>query len=178
VERALEADGIADKETVRRGLLEVLIPRLKGIFGNTTYGSDWDVRWEREQRICAEGYFHRYLRYGIPPGDIPDLEVNALLEVARQGDETALDGRLRKMAEAGGMRQLIPKLRRREEGIDPGAGRCLALAVARNGSLVPRERAMLISDWTFTQAGILVAAASTSLAGPGSCHSMASPVSW
>jgi hypothetical protein len=157
VERALEADGIADKETARRRLLEVLFPRLKGIFGNTTYGPDWDGRWEREQRICAEEYFHRYFRYGIPPGDIPDLEVNVLLEAARQGDEAELDGRLREMAEAGGMRQLIPKLRRREEGIDPGAARRLALAIARHGSLVPRERAMLVSDWTFMQAGILVA---------------------
>jgi len=38
VERALEADGVDDKELVRRRLLEVLFPRLKGIFGNTTYG--------------------------------------------------------------------------------------------------------------------------------------------
>src|SRR5439155_14514484 len=102
VERALDADRVDDRDTVRRRLLEVLFPRLKGIFGNTTYGSDWDNRWEREQRVCAEGYFHRYFRYGIPPGDIPDLEVNALLEVARQGDEAELDRRLRKMAEVGG----------------------------------------------------------------------------
>ena len=156
VERALEADRVDDKETVRRRLLEVLFPRLKGIFGNTTYGPDWDGRWEREQRVSTEAYFHRYFRYGIPPGDISDLEVTALLDVAGQGDSAELDRRLRTMAEAGGMRHLVTKLRRRDEIIDPGAAGHLALAVTRNGGLVPRERAMLISDWTFMQAGILV----------------------
>lgn len=156
VERALEADGVADKETMRSRLLEVLFPRLKAVFGNTVYGPDWDGRWEREQRVCAEPYFHRYFRYGIPPGDIADLEVGTLLDVASQGEADELDRRLARMAETGGMGRLVPKLRRREDLVEPASARHLALAICRNGALVPRERAMLLSDWTFTQAAILV----------------------
>jgi predicted KAP-like P-loop ATPase len=156
IERALEADGVDDKDTVRARLLEVLFPRLKAIFGNTSYGSDWDGRWEREQRVCAEPYFHRYFRYGIPPGDIGDLEVAALLEVARGGEAAEVDRRLAQMAEKGGMRRLVPKLRRLEETVEPAAARALALAICRQGGLVPRERAMLIPDWTFSQGAILV----------------------
>jgi len=156
VDRALEADGVDDKEAVRGRLLEVLFPRLKAIFGNTSYGSEWDGRWEREQRVCSEAYFHRFFRYGIPPGDISDLEVDALVDVAKDGDTAELDRRLASMAEGGGMRRLIPKLRRREGTVESETARHLALAIARNGALVPREAAMLISDWTFMQAAILV----------------------
>jgi predicted KAP-like P-loop ATPase len=83
VERALEADGVDDKEVVRARLLELLFPRLKAVFGNTFYGSDWDGRWERKQRVCAEAYFHRYFRYGIPPGDVADVEIAGPLDEAR-----------------------------------------------------------------------------------------------
>jgi len=156
VERALEADGVPDGGPVRARLIEVLFPRLKAVFGNTFYGSDWDGRWEREQRVCAEPYFLRYFRYGLPPGDIGDLEIAALLDIAGRGESEEVDRRLRRMAEAGEMSRLIPKLRRREETIEAGAARALALAIARNGALLPRERAMMVSDWTFSQAGILV----------------------
>jgi predicted KAP-like P-loop ATPase len=156
VERALEADGVDDKDTIRSRLLEILFPRLKAVFGNTVYGSDWDGRWEREQRVCAGSYFHRYFRYGIPPGDIADLEVAALLDVAGRGETEELNRRLAGMANAGGMGRLIPKLRRREDLVEPASARQLALAICRNGALVPRERAILLSDWTFMQAAILV----------------------
>jgi predicted KAP-like P-loop ATPase len=156
IERALEADGAEDKDTVRARLLEVLFPRLKAIFGNTFYGSDSEGRWEREQRVCTEPYFHRYFRYGIPPGDIGDLEIEAFLDVAGRGDPAELDRRLAQMAKKGGMRRLVPKLRRREETVEPAAARELALAICRQGALVPRERAMLIPDWASSQAAILV----------------------
>jgi hypothetical protein len=107
-------------------------------------------------RNCAEPYFHRYFRYGIPPGDIGDLEVGALLDVAGRGEAAELDGRLAQMAEKGGMLRLVPKLRRLEETVEPAAARQLALAICRQGALVPRERAMMIPDWTFSQGAILV----------------------
>ena len=55
------------------------------------------------------------------------------------------------------MPQLIRKLRSLENEIEATAARALALTIARNGLLVPRERAMLISDWTLRQSSILVA---------------------
>jgi hypothetical protein len=54
------------------------------------------------------------------------------------------------------MRRLISKLRLREDTIEIQAAPPLVLALSRNGSLLPRENQMFISDWTFTQAAILI----------------------
>ena len=54
------------------------------------------------------------------------------------------------------MSRLISKLRLREESIDRQAGVQLAMALCRNGQLLPREQQVFISDWTFSQAAILI----------------------
>jgi hypothetical protein len=152
IDSALEGIGITDKEMVRRRLLEVLFPRLK----NTVYGSDWDERWHREQRICSTEYFQRYFSYGVPAGDVPDLKVNQLLEIAGSAHDAKIDPILAEVGGADGMSRLISKLRLREERIECKSAARLALALCRNGLLVPRGKQMFISDWTFSQAAILI----------------------
>jgi len=152
IDSALEGIGITDKEMVRRRLLEVLFPRLR----NTIYGPDWDERWHREQRICSTEYFQRYFNYGVPAGDVPDLKVNQLLEIAGSVDDAKIDRLLIEIGGTNGTSRLISKLRLREESIECQAAARLALALCRKGSLVPREKQMFISDWTFSQAAILV----------------------
>lgn len=153
IDEALEGIGVLDKEQVRARLLEVLFPRLS----NMGYGPDWDKRWEREQRVCSDKYFKRYYTYSVPPGDVSDIEVERHLEAVATMSPADADEALKAFAARNAMPQLIRKLRNRENEIDAAAARSLALAIARNGMLVPRERAMLMSDWTFRQAAILVA---------------------
>ena len=152
-DKALEGVGIPDKGQVRSRLLEVLFPRLS----NMGYGHEWDKRWAREQRICSSEYFKRFFTYSVPPGDVSDIEVGRLLEEIAAMSSADADGVLKAFAERSAMPQLIRKLRSLENEIDATAARPLALTIARNGVLVPRERAMLISDWTLGQAAILVA---------------------
>lgn len=153
IDEALEGVGVPDKGRVRTRLLEVLFPRLSSM----GYGHDWDKRWEREQRICSDKYFKRYFTYSVPPGDVSDIEVGRFLEeIATMTPEDA-DDVLKAFVGRGAMPQLIRKLRNRENEIDPATAHPLALTLARNGILLPRERAMLMSDWTFRQAGVLVA---------------------
>lgn len=153
IDGALEGIGILDKEQVRARLLEVLFPRLS----NMGYGHDWDKRWEREQRICSDKYFKRYFTYSVPPGDVSDIEVERFLEAVATMSPADIDETLKAFAARSAIPQLIRKLRNRENDVEAAAARSLALAFARNGMLVPRERAMLMSDWTFRQAAILVA---------------------
>jgi hypothetical protein len=153
ISQALEGIGVPDKEQVRTRLLEVLFPRLS----NMRYGSDWDRRWEREQRACSDKYFKRYFTYSVPPGDVSDIEVGRFLDEIATMDPTDADSALKLFAERSAIPQLIRKLRNRESEVDPAAAGRLALAIARNGAIVLRERAMLTSDWTFSQAGILIA---------------------
>lgn len=152
IDVALEGLGVLDKEQIRARLLEVLFPRLSSM----GYGHDWDKRWEREQRICSDKYFKRYFTYSVPPGDVSDLEVERFLEAIATMSPADVDEALKAFAAGSAIPQLIRKLRNRENDVEATAARSLALAVARNGMLVPRERAMLMSDWTFRQAAILV----------------------
>jgi hypothetical protein len=137
---------------IRRGLLDVLFPRIS----NMGYGHDWDRRWAQEQRICSDQYFKRYFSYGVPPGDIADLEVALFLErlAGMTGDEQ--NAALRAYAERNAFPQFIRKLREREDQIDAPAARALALLLARNGALPPQERGSLFVT-TYMQAAILVA---------------------
>jgi hypothetical protein len=137
---------------IRRGLLDVLFPRIS----NMGYGHDWDRKWAQEQRICSDQYFKRYFSYGVPPGDIADLEVVRLLErlagMATDEQNAVLDS----YAQRNAYPQFIRKLREREDRIDPPAARALAVALARNGHLPPKERGSLFVT-TSMQTGILVA---------------------
>jgi hypothetical protein len=152
INSALEGIGVIDKEMVRRGLLEALFPRLK----NTVYGSEWDKQWSKEQRIRSTDYFERYFRYGVLPGDVPDLKVKRFLESVQSAEEKEIDDLLAEVGAINGLPRLIPKLRFHEDQVEPSSASRLALAICRNGSLLPREKAMLMSDWTFSQAPILV----------------------
>ena len=154
---AFEGAGVADADGVRSGLLEVLFPKLKSIFGNYFYGDEWDNTWEREQRVCSEAYFARYFRYAIPAGDVPDRKVDEFLRALADGDDAEGERLFRAFAASESMEKLVRKLRRHETVIAPGPAARLARIVAANGTLLPREQAMMLSDWTFMQAGILVA---------------------
>jgi predicted KAP-like P-loop ATPase len=111
INSALEGIGVIDKERVQRRLLEVLSPRLK----NTVYGPEWDKTWSMEQRICSTDYFERYFRYGVPPGDVPDLKVKRLLERVKSAEEKEIDDFLAEVGAKNGFPRLIPKLRFHED---------------------------------------------------------------
>lgn len=151
--QALEGIGVPDKGQVRARLLEVLFPRLS----NMGYGHDWDKRWDREQRVCSDKYFKRYFTYSVPPGDVSDIAVERFVEAVATMSPADADDALKAFSARGAIPQLIRKLRNRESEIDAAAARSLALSIARSGVLVPRERAILMSDWTFRQAAILIA---------------------
>ena len=133
-----------------------LFPRAKGLFGNVHYGSDWDGTWEREQRVCASHYFPRYFRYAVPPNDIPDLQLDALLSGLSSSNRDAVADSLRLYAERNAMPRLIQKLRRRAESIPSDAAEVLAQAIAKLGGVLPREEGPFVFGGTFMQGAILV----------------------
>jgi KAP-like P-loop domain-containing protein len=153
IDKALDGMAVQDKGQVRSRLLEVLFPRLRKV----EYGGDGEKEWAREQRICSEQYFTRYFTYSVPPGDISDVEITKLLEGMAGMDTAGIDNVLKSVAERSAMPKFVRKVRNQENGIGAPAARQLALALARNGSQLPREKGMLTSDWTFEQGAILTA---------------------
>jgi KAP family P-loop domain len=139
-------------------LLQVLFPRLKGVLGNMHYGSDWDARWAKEKRIRSDQYFSRYFQYSVPPRDIADSTVTTLISTAAGGDISGLAVQLSAVAQKGALPRLIEKLRAQEDVIEEAAAFTLALAVATNTELLPREKGVFSSiASTFAQAAVFVA---------------------
>jgi len=154
IAKGLEGLDAAEQQAAKE-LIQVLFPRLKGVYGGTHYGADWDERWEREQRVCSDQYFHRYFSYAVPPRDIPDQVLMTFLETAKTLDDVEIGVRLREFATRGAAPQLIHKLRRIEGTIDAPTARKLAVAVTRSGAIFPKEKGAFAFTSTFNQAAIL-----------------------
>ncbi|HYM44420.1 MAG TPA: hypothetical protein VET46_16810 [Steroidobacteraceae bacterium] len=154
INSALNDSGVVDKERVRDRLVEVLFPRI----GNMGYGHEWDAIWAKEQHIRSSEYFQRYFTYSVPPGDVGDAETERFLAdlPAQTPAPDSIDIRLRGLSERRAMPRLITKLRYREEAMAPANARLLAIALARNGSLLPREDGMFSIGGTWAQGAILV----------------------
>jgi hypothetical protein len=155
IDNAMKDLSPSDRERVRRRLLEVLFPRLKSVFGNVGFSSDFDEGWDREQRICSRNYFDRYFRYAVTPGDVPDLVVEKLLDAAAS-DDLETEKIFKNITECGGTGRLIQKLRRVEDKVERPAAERIALLMARNAGTFPREKGMFLSDRSFSQGAILL----------------------
>lgn len=151
IETALKEAGAEDIKRVKERLLEALFPRI----GNASYGGDWDRKWAEEQRIASADYFKRYFMYSVPLGDMPDIETSSFVQEITEKSDAELDALFAEVGRKRGMAQLIKKLRDKMGTIPSPAAIPLAMAVARNGQLIPRERD-LVSDWSLTQAAILI----------------------
>src|SRR3989338_4239670 len=152
IDATLKEAGVVDNEQVKERLLKPLFPRSEG---NVTYGDEWDRIWANEQRVCSEEYFKRYFQYSVPAGDVPDLAAEAFIKEIETKKDEEVDEVLKSFSGRNGMSSLVKKLRFKEILIEPKVAPRLALAFARSGGLVPRER-QLFSDWSFSQAAILI----------------------
>ncbi|MFI8730411.1 P-loop NTPase fold protein [Stutzerimonas kunmingensis] len=151
IESGMPASAPEEREQVRQRLLKPLFPRV----GNSTYGGEWEEKWAGEQSICSARYFKRYFVYGVPEGDIADCHLAALTEAL----VTANPDEQRNLLSAYPKRtmpQLIQALRDRVESLDPAFALPIAIAIARNGDLLPRERGPYVLGGTRMQAGILI----------------------
>lgn len=154
IQRPLEGLDALEKESAKH-LLETLFPRVKGVFGNTVYGPDWDKQWWEEQKICSDEHFRRYFAYCVPAGEIGDQEIRRFLEGVASGDETAATEKFLEMARRGAPK-LISALRSFEGSIEPETAKTLAQIISVNASVLPQEKTFLGVGSTFSQAAILV----------------------
>lgn len=144
----------SDKLTIRKRLIEGLFPRT----GRVGYSDDTLIRWAREQRICSKEYFPRFFSYGIPPGDVGDLEVVKFVDQLRAGrlGPDKIKSRLSEFSRRRAISRLLEKLRSQEEIIDAAAASRLALALAPHGALLPKEQGPMMFRTTFMQGAILI----------------------
>ncbi|HUT60681.1 MAG TPA: P-loop NTPase fold protein [Phycisphaerae bacterium] len=146
-----------DEAKATTALLRAMFPRLEGIFSNTTYGSQWDETWAKEQRIASGRYFSRYFTYAVARDDVADREIAAFLDGAESGDVPSLVKELKRLCGTERAGSLVSKLSKREGELSPESCAKLARAMAGVGEVFPRPQSMFPFVETFSQAAILVA---------------------
>ena len=87
----------APRRAVIRRLLIRLFPRLAGVWGNTTYTSEWTDRWRRERRIASPDVFPIFFGFTVPEGGVGRVEMAALITLAQ--NEAAFAHRLLELAQ-------------------------------------------------------------------------------
>lgn len=143
------ADGV-------KTLLIDLFPRLSGVYGHGSYGSDSLSRWSGERRISAPEYCPRYFTYAVPRNDVPDAEVAAILAAANQGNAAEVETRLTTHLVGSKARRVIEKFRAIEATVNPTAAETLAIVMAKLGKNIPNPPALFSFAEPPSQAAILI----------------------
>lgn len=142
VRAAVEAAtaGLGAEDAARaRILLTTLLPRTESAWENKSWGGDWDKQWAAQKRIASSLYFRRYLTYTVPPGDVRDADVDALLAAV---DAPAPEpGQLASLADAvfdaAGAETVLPKIAARVPALGPDAAAHLAQVVTAMSARFP-----------------------------------------
>lgn len=69
-------------------IFKQLFPTAEWALGGNTYRTASDERWVRELRVCSSDVFDRYFHLAIPEGDIPQAEIDAIIQA--MGDRSRL----------------------------------------------------------------------------------------
>jgi predicted KAP-like P-loop ATPase len=153
MEASMPGSSAKERLRVKRGLLEQIFPRLQ----NTIYDHEWDRIWARKKRICTEDYFQRYFTYGIPDGDVSDLQVHSFVTSLSIIDEAAQADLLNSFSTKRSIPKLIAKIRDLEDDLSEDQAKTLCLVLAKNASIFPQERGPMVYATTRMQGGILIA---------------------
>ncbi|MDD3813491.1 MAG: P-loop NTPase fold protein [Desulfocapsaceae bacterium] len=139
-------------------LLKNIFPKIKSVYGNMSYGSDWYQIWDEGQRICASGYFDRYFTYSVPKGDFPDTALTLLVEkVHREKCKLSSNNNpLSDVLTPENSGALIRKLRNKSNILNEDESIALSLAISYSAGIFPNPESMFGWDAPHTQAAMLV----------------------
>lgn len=153
LKNGLENAGLTAKE--KDGVKRLMTHLFPGFEEHGSYGSSWDVTWNKEKRACSEHYFQRFFNYSVPPGDISDKTLDSfLLDLEGRSDDDTAQAFLKLTKSPEEIVRLVEKLRFRESLIPESAIRKFVLAVAKNGAIFPEKNDMFFS--TINQAAFLL----------------------
>lgn len=93
-----------------------LFPQLNGVYTNSSYGSDWRREWREEKRICTGKFFDTYFIFGIPTGEVSQVELDQIISLSSYPErlQEAFDSYIRDNR----IRRLINGLRDRTNGLE------------------------------------------------------------
>jgi KAP family P-loop domain len=134
---------VRDSYTIAVKLLTALFPKLSKAFSKDDVAFSFgNTTEERHQRISDFKYYHRYSSYSIPPGDIPDRDVDTLIRLAEGGNVESVIQRIDQLLLRGDARTLLLRLEHIRATITKTAASSLAIAIMTNGKRFSRR------DWS------------------------------
>ena len=114
------------------------------------------TRYDRDtvKMVSDPRYHGRYFSYAVAPEDISDTEIERLLNLSDEGDDTKFGSKLRELA-TDRLAALTERLVPRVEGFSVDRARRLGLALARLGDLLPTDRALHDQPQAVELAGLI-----------------------
>ena len=127
-------------------LVGQLFPRAEG---HGSYGDEWEKIWAGEKRICSRAYFRRYFTYGVPQGDISDIDFNAFVtEVHRTSGKKEIADLVGTFVKKYGPHSFIEKLPLTEGSLSNEVAKKIALGIAGHGSQFNDNGDIFSSDFS------------------------------
>jgi predicted KAP-like P-loop ATPase len=74
---------------VLKDLLKKLFPKLESIYGNNNFGQEELKNWKSDCRICSPDIFDFFFRLSLPPGEISQGEIEAILSLGNNSESFA-----------------------------------------------------------------------------------------
>jgi len=71
-----------EEREVYKKFLKRIFPKLEAVFDDMLYGSDWEITWRKQLRICSPDIFPIYFQLATPAGDISQAEMKTTLASA------------------------------------------------------------------------------------------------
>lgn len=93
---------------ILKGFLTLLFPQLNSIYGNTSYGDDFFIKWRRDCRICSPNIFDIFFRLSIQKGEISTKEIETILSMGE--NQSLFTEALLKLNEDGRIIRFLERL--------------------------------------------------------------------
>lgn len=155
IETALNKFSFEIAEEIKKVLL-FLFPRLNNVFGNTSYGTEWEISWNNQQRVCADNYFQRYFTYSIPKGDIPDQIIKELLLLSERMSSEEIQKEIEIILNLQNADVLISKLRNKAKSLTNVQAETLAVAISKIGNRLPNPPQLFPSTNAYAHGAMLI----------------------
>jgi predicted KAP-like P-loop ATPase len=145
-----------EKNNLKR-LLTILFPRLKTVYENTIYRSEWDKTWAEQKRIASDKYFDRYFTYSIPLGDVSDIRVENFIETLDSTKSEDLAQIFAAELTEQNAEVFISKLQQRTERISHIGQVKLAILISLLANSLPNPKELFSFSTPFSRGALLVA---------------------
>lgn len=120
------------------------------------HGHDFEKGWREGKRVTSSGYYNRYFSYGVPKGDISDVQLENFFKNLPELDKDGISRQLLDWLEDQSTTTLIQKLRVNVDKVSGNEASRLALSPAEMAERFPEDGGGFALVATFEQAALYV----------------------